>query len=69
MPGLINYSNADTLIGDTLIWRISWDKYANHDFDIVAQSTINYDNRYIYILLLGIVLLLFSIFFLKKSKS
>jgi len=69
MPGLINYSNADTLIGDTLIWRISWDKYANHDFDIVAQSTINYDNRYIYILLLGIVLLLLSIFSFKKSKS
>ena len=59
LPGKLEYSNSDSLLGDTLYWVFGLDDFMNDDFIMSAKSSINYPDRKKY----GIILLVILVFF------
>jgi hypothetical protein len=45
LPGILEYTNADSLAGDTLFWSFQLEDYMNEDYIMTAQSCISYPNR------------------------
>ncbi len=45
LPGVLEFSNADTLAGDTLSWIFNLKNFSDENFIMEAKSTINYPGR------------------------
>ena len=45
LPGNLEFSNTDSIAGDTLFWSFELQDYMNEDFVIQAHSKINYPGR------------------------
>ena len=45
LPGNLEFSNADSIAGDTLFWSFELQDYMNEDFVMQAHSKINYPGR------------------------
>jgi len=45
LPGILEYSNADSLAGDTLFWSLNLENYLTEDYTLTAESGINYPGR------------------------
>ena len=45
LPGILEYTNADSLAGDTLFWSFQLEDYMNEDYIMTAQSCISHPNR------------------------
>ena len=61
LPGILESSNADSLVGDTLFWSFHMADYMNEDYDFTAISGISYPGRQkwgIIVLVLLVVLLI-----------
>ena len=65
LPGIIEYSNADSLAGDTLFWSFHLEEYINDDYIFSASSEISYPTRKKW----GIIILLFMFVFFIGMKS
>lgn len=70
LPGKLEYSNSDSLLGDTLYWVFGLDDFMNDDFIMSAKSSINYPNRKKYgIILLVIFLTIIAVLQIRKVKA
>ena len=67
LPGVLEYTNADSLAGDTLIWSFQIEDYMNEDFNFRATSGINYPNRQMWGGIIFLSLIIF-IFVLKSRR-
>ena len=65
LPGILEYTNADSLAGDTLFWSFHIEDYMNDDYIFSASSGINYPKRQKW----GVITLLFVIVFIIGMKS
>ena len=65
LPGILEYSNADSLAGDTLFWSFDLEDYINDDYIFSAYSGINYPARQKW----GVIILLFLVVFFIGMKS
>ena len=66
LPGILKYTDADSIKGDTLFWSFGIENYINDDYVLNAVSSINYPKRQI----LGVILLFLSCFLIiKKNKK
>ena len=66
LPGILKYTDADSIKGDTLFWSFGIENYINDDYVLNAVSSINYPKRQI----LGIILLFLAcILIIKKNKK
>lgn len=45
LPGILETTNADSIVGDTLFWSFELHDYMNGDFVMQANSKINYPGR------------------------
>ncbi len=45
LPGVLQSTNADSLLGDTLLWSFELTNYMNEDYVMTAESTIEYPER------------------------
>ena len=45
LPGLLESTNADSLVGDTLFWSLQLEDYMDGDYIMTAQSGISYPGR------------------------
>ena len=45
LPGNLEFSNADSIAGDTLFWSFELQDYMNEDFVMQAYSKISYPGR------------------------
>jgi len=45
LPGVLEYTNADSSAGDTLFWSFDLQDYMNDDFIMHTNSSINYPGR------------------------
>ena len=67
LPGILEYTNADSLAGDTLFWSFHLENYMNNDYIFSASSGISYPSRQKWG---GIILLILVIFFIgMKSRK
>ena len=64
LPGILTSANADTLMGDTLLWSFDLSNFINDDYHMFAQSTIVHSYRIKFAIILTIIMLS-SIFFLR----
>ena len=68
LPGELEFTNADSLVGDTLFWSFHMGDYMNDDYIFRASSGINYPDRQkwgILILMIGVIFL-FGLGYFKK---
>ena len=65
LPGILEYSNADSLAGDTLFWSFHLEDYMNDDYIFRASSGINYPARQKW----GVIILLFLVVFFIGMRS
>ena len=65
LPGILEYTNADSLIGDTLFWSFHLENYMNNDYIFSASSGISYPGRQKW----GFIILLILIVFFIGKKS
>ena len=45
LPGVLQSTNADSLLGDTLLWSFELTNYMNEDYVMTAESIIDYPER------------------------
>ena len=45
LPGLLESTNADSLVGDTLFWSLQLEDYMDGDYIMTAQNGISYPGR------------------------
>ena len=45
LPGVLLSTNADSLLGDTLLWSFELRDYMNDDYVMTAESSISYPER------------------------
>jgi len=64
MPGIIEETNADSISNDTLFWSFALEDYMSKDFEMFANSKINYSQRQ----KIGLVVLLGILFILLRFK-
>jgi len=55
LPGNLEFSNSDSITGDTLNWSFELQDYMNEDFVMKAYSNINYPDRQKAGLLIGFI--------------
>ena len=65
LPGLLQKSNAQNNIVDTLIWEFGLSEFMNSDYYIYASSKINYKKRMI---IAGIASLIILVLFLLRRN-
>jgi len=70
LPGNLEFSNTDSISGDTLFWSFELQDYMNGDFVMQAHSTINYPGRQKAGLLIGciIIIIFYGLRIRKKNK-
>ena len=61
MPGVVTYTNADTIIGDTLKWSFGLEDYLNDDLLLEAESVV-YSRKHLQLaILIGAGMLIFAL--------
>ena len=59
LPGNLEFSNADSIAGDTLFWSFELQDYMNEDFVMQAHSKINYPGNQKVALFIGFTTIIF----------
>jgi len=68
LPGILEYTNADSLAGDTLFWSFQLEDYMNEDYIFNASSGISYPGRQKWgIIIMLVMVILFIGIKLRKS--
>ena len=68
LPGILEYTNADSLAGDTLFWSFQLEDYMNEDYIMSAESGISYPDRKKYGIMCILTLMMLCIGIISRKR-